>query len=236
MVPAVFVMLEALPLTPNGKVDRAALPTPEGNMPGTEESYVAPRTEVEAQLTRIWEQLLNVERVSVEANFFDLGGHSLLATRLVSRVREMFRVKVSLQDLFAAPTIAELARHIENALRLGDKVTLPPLLPVAEKTQVPLSFAQKPLWLHNQLEPESSAYNLPYAIRLKGIISLAALKRSVQEIVYRHESLRTTFVVIEDQPLQRIQPAQEASLHVEIPLVDTSDAEVARLINEEAQR
>lgn len=112
MVPTAFVMLDALPLTPNGKVDRAALPAPEASMLAAQENYVAPRTEVEAQLAQTWEQLLRLEHVSVEANFFDLGGHSLLATRLASRICEIFQIELSQGHIFNAPTIIELAEVV----------------------------------------------------------------------------------------------------------------------------
>jgi acyl carrier protein len=113
MVPSAFVALEALPLTPNGKVDRLALPAPEGR-PELEEGHVAPRTPTEEVLSRIWAQVLGLDRVGVHDNFFELGGHSLLATRVVSRVREFFQIELSLQTIFEAPTVAGLSHSVET--------------------------------------------------------------------------------------------------------------------------
>ncbi|HEX5708788.1 MAG TPA: phosphopantetheine-binding protein, partial [Pyrinomonadaceae bacterium] len=116
MIPSVFVLLEAMPLTPNGKVDRKALPAPGEQRPRLAAAFVAPRTAAEEALAEIWREVLGVERVGVDDNFFDLGGHSLLATQLVSRVEKTFQVKLSLRRLFETPNIAELAQLVtENA-------------------------------------------------------------------------------------------------------------------------
>jgi hypothetical protein len=114
MIPATFVFLDALPLTPNGKIDRKALPAPEPSRPSTGDSFVAPRNPTEEALSRIWAQVLGIERVGVFDNFFDLGGHSLLATRLIVRVRDGFSVDLPLSTLFRSPTIAEFARVLEQ--------------------------------------------------------------------------------------------------------------------------
>jgi acyl carrier protein len=113
MVPSQFVLLEAMPLTPNGKVDRNALPAPDAA--GQSSDYVAPRDAAEQMLADMWAEVLGVERVSVEANFFEIGGHSLLATQIISRVREGFQVEVALQSLFRAPTVRGLAALIGEA-------------------------------------------------------------------------------------------------------------------------
>jgi len=113
MVPSNFVFLDALPLTPNGKVDRRALPEPGKVRPDLDTEYVAPRTPIEAELTKIWAEVLYLNRVGVHDNFFDLGGHSLTATRVVSRVLTRFQLEIPLQSLFVAPTVAEMAAVIE---------------------------------------------------------------------------------------------------------------------------
>ena len=169
MVPSAFVVLESFPVTANGKVDRGALPAPDtpGSRGGT---YVAPRTPAEERMAGIWAEVLGVERVGAEDHFFDLGGHSLLATQLVSRVREAFRTELPLRAVFEAPTLAELARRVE-ALRAetpGD-AGAPPLVPVPrDGSPLPLSFAQQRLWFIDQLEPGSTAYHMPSALRLRG--------------------------------------------------------------------
>jgi acyl carrier protein len=115
MIPSTFVRLPALPLTPNGKLDRRALPEPDEERPDLDRAYEAPRTPVEEALAGIWAEILSLERVGVHDDFFELGGHSLLATRVISRVRDVFRVELPLRSLFEEPTVAGLAERIEEA-------------------------------------------------------------------------------------------------------------------------
>ena len=189
-MPAALVMLDALPLTRNGKVDRRALPAPEAA--GSGEAYRAPRTATEEVLAGIWAGVLGVERVGVEDGFFDLGGHSLLATQVVSRVREAFGLEVPLRMLFEAPTVAALAERIE-ALRRAGASAAPPIGRASRERPLPLSFAQQRLWLVHRLDPESAAYNMAGALRLRGRLDAAALRASIGELVRRHEALRTVF-------------------------------------------
>jgi amino acid adenylation domain-containing protein len=205
MVPAAIVALDALPLTANGKVDRGALPAPDFAA-GTD-AYVAPRTPAEEVLAGIFAQVLQVERVGAHDDYFALGGHSLLAARLVSRVREAFGVELPLRALFEAPTPALLAARVEEARREDDGPQAPPLVPVPRDGPLPLSFAQRRLWFIDQLEPGSAAYNLPYAVRLRGRLDAAALERALAELVRRHESLRTRFPSVDGEPVQAIDPA-----------------------------
>ncbi|HYR08117.1 MAG TPA: amino acid adenylation domain-containing protein, partial [Longimicrobium sp.] len=212
MVPAAFVVLRSLPLTPNGKVDRRALPAPE--LAGEEERYVAPRTPAEEVLAGIWAEVLRVERVGVEDDFFALGGHSLLATRVVSRVRQLFAVELPLRVLFEGPTVAELAKAVA-ALRRAGLAQLPPLLPVERRGPLPLSFAQERLWFLSRMEPDSPFYNVPAAIRLGGALDASALERALGEIVRRHEALRTVFRDAGGAPSQVIAPFAGFTLPVE---------------------
>ncbi|HEX2081287.1 MAG TPA: condensation domain-containing protein, partial [Longimicrobium sp.] len=236
MVPAAYVYLEALPLTPNGKVDRKALPAPE--LASAEDRYVAPRTPTEEVLAGIWAEVLRLERVGVEENFFEAGGHSLLATRVVSRIREVFAVELPLRALFEGPTVAELAVRVEEMRRAGVPV-LPPVVPVERTGALPLSFAQERLWFIDRLEPESAAYNIPAALRLAGALDEAALERALGEIVRRHESLRTAFAEVDGSPVQVISPFGGFALPVE-DLSDLSEADreaaVGRRAGEEARR
>jgi len=219
MVPSAFVVLETLPLMPSGKVDRRALPAPDGARPDLETTYVAPRTPVEEGLVDLWAQVLGVERVGVHDNFFDLGGHSLLATQLVSRVREVFQVEVLLRDIFEAPTVVGLAERVEAALRAASGLETPPIVPVSRDGDLPLSFAQQRLWFLDQLAPGNLFYNIPMAVRLKGRLDVAALERSLNEIVRRHEPLRTTFETVRGKPVQVIAP----ELILPLPVVDLTD-------------
>ncbi|HEU4712855.1 MAG TPA: amino acid adenylation domain-containing protein [Pyrinomonadaceae bacterium] len=236
MTPSVFVMLDALPLTPNGKVDRRALPSPDMSDLGSAASFVTPRTPVEEVLAGIWSAVLRVERVGVEDNFFDLGGHSLLATQIISQVRQAFQIELPLRSLFEGPTIAQLARHVEQALQAGSE-SAPPIGRRNTNDNLPLSFAQQRLWFLDQLEPNSPAYNVPAAIRLEGQLDLAALEQSLNEIVKRHESLRTTFKIVNGEPVQSI--ASHAALKIEyVDLINDKDRETKakQLAIDEARR
>ncbi|WP_276373759.1 amino acid adenylation domain-containing protein [Archangium gephyra] len=214
MVPSAFVVLEALPINPNGKVDRKALPVPDASQL-TSENYVAPRDPTEELLASIFAQVLGLPRVGVHEDFFSLGGHSLLATRVTSRIREALQVELPLRALFSSPTVAGLAEHVKQAR----SASLPPLLPAPRHAPLPLSFAQQRIWLDDQLQPDSPSYNVPLAMRLSGSLDLAALESSLQELLSRHESLRTSFTVLESQPVQVIAPHLELSL----PLVELSE-------------
>ncbi|HYG63278.1 MAG TPA: amino acid adenylation domain-containing protein [Thermoanaerobaculia bacterium] len=216
MVPAAFVALPTLPLTPNGKLDRQALPAPGWQGPG--ESYQSPRTPAEEILAGIWAELLALERVGAGDHFFDLGGHSLLATQVMSRVQSAFGVEMQLRDLFEAPVLAALATRVEAALRSHAGSVAPPLVPVPRQGPLPLSFAQQRLWFIDQLEPGSSLYNMPVALRLEGPLSRAVLERSLGEVVRRHETLRTVFAILDGSPVQEILPAAS----FELPVIDLS--------------
>ncbi len=240
MIPAAFVWLAALPLTKTGKVDRLALPEP---ALAPEEEVAQPRTPVEELIAGIWGELLNrpAGTIGVDANFFELGGHSLLATRALSRMREALHVAVPLRALFEAPTVAGLAAA---AFRLRDEKRSepPPLVPAGRGpgVELPLSFAQQRLWILDQLEPGSFAYNLSMALQLHGDLAAGALEGAIATIVARHEALRTVFAeTAEGEPRQVILAAGERPL----PRVDLGGlpgsaraAEAARLAGEEALR
>ena len=239
MMPAAFVRLDALPLMPNGKVDRRALPIPDRTRPELEKELIAPRTSEEEIVAEIWTKVLDIERVGIYDNFFELGGHSLLATQVVSRMREAFGVEIPLRRLFEVPTVAGLAQSVEVARRSRQNLQAPAILPVPRDGDLPLSFAQQRLWFIDQLEPGNSAYNFPAAVRLKGPLNVTALEQSVNEIVKRHEALRTTFATVDGRPVQVIAP----TLTVRPPVVNLQEllagereAEVRRLVIEEARR
>ncbi len=239
MVPSAFVVLDTLPLTPNGKLDRLALPAPDLARPELDTNFVAPRNALEEQLVEIWEEVLGVARVGVHDDFFELGGHSLRATQLVSRVREVFQVELPLLSLFEEPTIAGLAERIEEARRGARGLTAPPLVPASRDAQLPLSFSQQRMWLLDQLEPGSPTYHISHALRLSGTLEVEALKRSLKEIVSRHEALRTTFAAVDGEPVQVISPAMDTKLPVEdlsgLPQAER-EAEAKRLALEEKRR
>ena len=215
MVPSAFVVLDTLPLTPNGKLDRLALPAPDLARPELATNFVAPRNSLEDQLTSIWVEVLGFTLVGVYDDFFELGGHSLLATQLVSRVREVFQVELPLLSFFEAPTVAGLAGRIEEARRGTQGLTAPPLEPATREAQLPLSFSQQRMWLLDQLDPDTPTYNISHALRLSGTLDAKALKRSLEEIVSRHEALRTTFAAVDGEPVQVIAPTIDTKLPVE---------------------
>jgi amino acid adenylation domain-containing protein len=301
MIPAAFVLLTSLPLTPNGKIDRHALPLPDSPRSNHDATFVAPRTPVESLIADLWADILGCANIGIYDNFFDLGGHSLLAAQVLTRVRSMFQVELSLRSLFDTPTViglaetliarAPLPRKVVAIARLRKQIdamspdeirtlvasqnadwpasvsitapaalaqavavphqllnlvslTAPAALahekeallaillneegfnrvdtrtinPRTSMAPPPLSFAQQRLWFMDQLAPDSPFYNLPVAVRLNGALWISALIRSLNTIAQRHESLRTTFAIVDGQPVQVIAPA----LPLALPLLDLS--------------
>jgi amino acid adenylation domain-containing protein len=204
MLPSAVVQLAEMPLSSNGKINRQALPSHDPALSAREDDYLAPRTPVEEILTRLWAELLKVERVSLDGDFFELGGHSLLATQLISRVRAHFGVELALGALFDAPTVAAQAAQVEAALRADAGSLAPPIVAIARNENLPLSFAQQRLWFLHELEPSTSAYNIPTAVRLTGRLNAAALEQTLGKLVERHESLRTSFSTRDGKPVQVI--------------------------------
>ncbi|WP_436498874.1 amino acid adenylation domain-containing protein [Actinokineospora sp. HUAS TT18] len=218
MVPTV-VELDALPLNANGKIDRRALPAPQAGS----EVRRAPRTVHEEILCGIFAELLSVPAVGIDDNFFAMGGHSLLATRLVSRVRSVLGVDLSIRSLFETPTPAGLA----GALRGGDGAR-PRVRPVERPDRVPLSFAQRRLWFLNQFDDSGSRYHVPFALRLRGDLDVPALRAAINDVVARHESLRTVLPDDVGTPWQRVLPARA----LDIPLVPLAEADLDAAIAE----
>ena len=230
-MPAAYVRMDMLPLTGNGKLDRKALPSPDEGAfarPG----YEPPLGETERRLAAIWADLLKLDQVGRHDNFFDLGGHSLLAVRVVSRLHRDLGAEVPLATLFTYPVLSEFARY------LGTVVTeeLSPL-PLADRSgRLPLSLAQQRLWFLAQMEGGNQAYNIPFGLRLTGGVDRAALRRALNRIVARHEALRTTFVMLDGDPVQQITPEQDSQfLLLEQDLSQAADPERAlgRLVAEE---
>ncbi len=165
--------------------------------------------------------MLAVREPSIHESFFALGGHSLLATQVLGRLCTAFGVDVPLRALFETPTIAGLAKHVEQALKAGTPLAAPPLVRTDREGPLPLSFAQQRLWFLDQLEPNSAFYVIPAAVRLSGRLDVTALEQSLREIVRRHEALRTTFPVSDGQASQKV--AEELAL--ELPRTDLAALE-----------
>ncbi|HEY6807137.1 MAG TPA: amino acid adenylation domain-containing protein [Pyrinomonadaceae bacterium] len=237
MVPDLLMKVAELPLTANGKVNRRALPAPEWRVEGVE--WEGTRTASEEVVAGVWSQVLGVTGLGRGANFFTVGGHSLLATQVMARLREIFAVELPLRTIFEHPTIASLAAHIDEARLKESRYSDNAILPVSREQAVPLSFAQQRLWFIDRLEPNNSAYNIYAAAGLNGELNVAALERSINEVVRRHEVLRTTFAVIDEQPVQIVHDEFTRAL----PLIDLTaleetalEFEVQRLAREAAAR
>ncbi|MBW4477607.1 MAG: amino acid adenylation domain-containing protein [Tolypothrix brevis GSE-NOS-MK-07-07A] len=213
MIPAAFVTLEALPLTPNGKVDRKALPAPEFTQVSSS-NIIPPSTTIENLLAGIWSEILGIEQVGISNNFFELGGHSLIATRVISQIRQVFQVELPLRYLFEKPTIAGLAKEIEKAIKVDSAFEVTNIEQIERTQELPLSFAQQRLWFLAQLEPDSPFYNIPAAVRLQGQLNVEALQESFNEIVNRHEALRTNFQTREGQAVAVISQEKPITLSI----------------------
>ncbi|MDQ4124733.1 MAG: amino acid adenylation domain-containing protein, partial [Actinomycetota bacterium] len=235
MIPSAFVTLDELPLTPIGKLDRAALPEPGPERPDVGQAYEEPRTETEKVLAEIWSEVLGVERVGRDDNFFDLGGHSLLGTQLMSRIRNRFEAEVPLRALFEKPTVGGLAATLDATQRRD-------FLPLvrSERDELPLlSFAQQRMWFIDQIDPASSTYNVPIALRLAGPVDAGHLERALNAIVERHETLRTTFTTVRGEPRQVISDEGRVPLSfVDLAYLadDEREAAAMKVVEEEAAR
>lgn len=214
MIPTLFVFLEKLPLTANNKVDRRALPSPDFFLQDSEDTFIPPETTTEKSIANIWSEILRLNNIGREDNFFDLGGHSLLATRTISRIRTVFGVEVPLRSLFEAPTIRGLSRLIEVLVNERNDESVPPLVPAQRDGKMPLSYAQQRLWFLDQLSPGTLAYTLPHTSRLGGELDISALERTLTEIVRRHEVLRTIFRSNDGHPHQLILPVSQVKLSI----------------------
>jgi amino acid adenylation domain-containing protein len=240
MVPSSFVFLKTMPLTPNGKIDRQKLLAPAVKIPELgQQDYVAPQTPVEDVVAGIWAEVLGLERVGIRDNFLELGGHSLLVTQIATRIRDTFQVELPLRTLFESATVADLARNLEIASQKAPTPQPSSIQPISRHQDLPLSFSQQQLWFLCQLAPDIPFYNEPITIRLPGSVNIAALERSINEIIKRHEILRTTFALVDGQPVMVIQDAFNFTLPVvnigELPEAER-ESEALRLATLEAQQ
>ncbi|TCW37424.1 gramicidin S synthase 2 [Laceyella sacchari] len=218
MIPAHLVTLPALPMTANGKVDKKALPKPDRTA-SSDREYVAPQTDLERELAMMWQETLNVDRVSVLDHFFELGGHSLKAMALVSQIQKKCDVHLSLRDIFSHPTVKELATLIEQA----DTRKYTEINPVEKRDYYPVSSAQKRIYVTQQLEEGGISYNMPMVLRVEGQLDLARLTEAGTRLIARHESLRTSFGFVNGELVQWIHP------HVEFAVTQQKIADESEL-------
>ncbi|CAH1206501.1 Gramicidin S synthase 2 [Paenibacillus plantiphilus] len=217
MVPSYFVSLEKLPLTVNGKLDRKALPEPEQGLAG--EPYEAPSTVMEAQLAKLWADILGVERIGAADNFFDRGGHSLRAMTLLSRIHKEWNVQVPLKAIFESPTVRGLAQAIEGL----DENPYAAIEPVEGRSHYPVSPAQRRMLILQQLEGAEVSYNIPGVLMMEGPLDRSRLETVFARMVERHESLRTSFEWVDGEPMQRVHEAVPLTIFCE----SCSEEEVA---------
>jgi amino acid adenylation domain-containing protein len=239
MIPSNIMVLDALPMTPGGKLDKCALPPPEPAQREADAEEISPRTPVEELLAGVWADVLYLKRVGLHDNFFELGGHSLLATQVVFRLRESFSVELPLRALFEAPTVAQLAMRIDAAMKRCGELRRAPLLRTTRRVHYQLSFAQQRLWFLSQLDPKSPVYNMPSAIQIQGRLNREALENALNEIIRRHETLRTAFGEIDGQPVQAISAGRALTLAaVDLCQLEEleRESELQRLINDEARQ
>ncbi|AEI66882.1 non-ribosomal peptide synthetase [Corallococcus macrosporus] len=228
--PQAFVVLAALPLTPNGKVDRPALPSPGQVQPRREHEDAAPSAGLEERVAAIWAELLGVDRVDATTSFFELGGHSLLAAQVISRLRAELKQPIPLRALFDRPTVREFCAALTTAESRPTEVDAV-FGPFNAEDRRQVSFAQQRLWFLERLMPGTALYSLPMAFELRGPLDVASLEASLQALVQRHESLRTSFPG-EGVPEQRI--AAASPLRLERRTVE-SDEQARAAMRQEAQ-
>jgi hypothetical protein len=226
MIPSLFIFLNQLPMTPNGKVDRQALPPPDGERRLLDSSFVEPRTEIEELVAQIWRELLKRDRIGVYDNFFELGGHSLLAIQVVSRICGAVRVVITVRDLFEAPTVLDLAAKINAGILTRRNRRLPRIKSVPRDCVYPLLASQTQLWQMDQLFPGTLFLNMPYVYQLKGHLDAELLRRSLQEIVRRHDAFRMIFREDNGRVTQRVGSLPVVKLpHLDLRHLSQLDAE-----------
>jgi len=210
MVPSSFVLLTEIPLTANGKVDKKSLPDPEMGTAGA--AYMAPGNPVEEKFVEIWSEVLKIakENIGIDADFFEMGGHSLKATIVISKLHKVFHVKIPLAELFKTPTIRALAKWVNKSNSLLNQYLA---LDVAEKKEYyPLSAAQKRLYVLQQMELDSAVYNVSQVMPMIGEANLTKMTTIFRQLIERHESFRTSFVFVNEEPVQVIHPAVDFNI------------------------
>lgn len=217
LIPTAFVTVKTLPRLADGRIDRqavaetvASIDTPKP----ASEPYLEPRNDIETALVQIWMETLGTDRIGIKDNFFRLGGHSLLATQAVARISDAFNIDLQLQRLFESPTVEQLAQVIEPLARADFKPEIMSIKRVPRNQPLPLSFAQQRLWFLDQFEPDSAFYNIAIPIRWPGPVDANALEAAFNDLIERHETLRTTFAIVDAEPVQVIAPSYQLSLVV----------------------
>ncbi|PPA82420.1 non-ribosomal peptide synthetase [Brevibacillus laterosporus] len=219
MVPSYFVELEKLPLTSNGKVDKRALPEPDRVITN---EYVAAVNETEEKLVQFFQEILAVERVGTQDTFFELGGHSLKAMMLVSRIHKELKIEVPLKEVFARQTVKELAAYIRQA----EQSDYSEIQPAMEQEYYPVSNAQRRMYVVQQMrDVETTGYNMPFYFEMEGALEVEKLSLALKKLIERHESLRTSFHMVDDELMQKV----HAEVAWEMEMIHAVEEEVQQL-------
>nr|WP_234410496.1 non-ribosomal peptide synthetase [Caldalkalibacillus mannanilyticus] len=230
MIPAYMIQLDELPLTRNGKLDQKALPEPTNMLQSTD--YVAPRNEGEEKLSILWREVLGLSvnndqeqrKIGIHDHFFELGGHSLKATLLVAKIHREFQVEVQIKDVFEYPTLELMARHIAHS----DTKQFSSIQPAQKKEFYSLSSAQKRIYILSMLEGGDVSYNMPGALKIEGKLDQAAFTEVCKKLISRHEAFRTSFDVVNGEPMQMI----HSDVSFEVEFVQAEEEQVVSLIND----
>ncbi len=211
MLPTYMVYLDTLPMTPGGKIDKQRLPAP-GETAALHQGP-PPQSEPELQLARLWQEVLNLRSpiTGTAQSFFHLGGHSLNAMQLLSAIKKQFGVSIPMARLFSHPTIAECAAYIKRS----DPETFNPIQPAEEKAHYPLSSAQKRLFLLQQLDDRGTAYHITFRAVIEGEVHVQSLENAFKALIQRHESLRTSFTIHGEEPVQVIHAPESIDFKIE---------------------
>ncbi|MCU4528553.1 hypothetical protein KTI57_18425, partial [Acinetobacter pittii] len=241
MVPGTVILINEFPLTPNSKIDRLALLKIDStNKNEREESDVA-LTDLQSRIARIWERLLKIDRIGIKDNFFEYGGHSLLGVRLIAHIQRELEFEIPINVLFDEPTIEGIASYIEEerAKKKLEDNNKAKIKRGTRSTNVPMSFAQERLWFLEQLSSSTALYNIPMVMRLNGPLNTEALEWALNELVKRHEVLRTGFSLEDDNPVQVI----NHEVFLDLPFIDLSglpeaerESEIERIIGTDSKR
>ncbi len=223
MVPSYFITLDKLPLSANGKLDRKALPEPDGNI-NTGVEYVAPTNETEEILAAIWREVLGIEEIGINDNFFELGGHSLKATSVAAKIHKQLNVEIPLKEIFNIPTIRGLYEYIQGL----EENIYSAIEPVEEREYYPISSVQKRMYMHEQINGISTIYNMPMIFKVSGNVDINKLENAFNALVDRHETLRTSFEVVEGEPVQRI----HTNIDFKIGLWDAVEEEIEIIVKD----
>jgi len=210
VVPSALAVLDALPRASIEGVDRHG--SPASRHAAKSRTFIAPRTDIEEQLSAIWREVLEINLVGIHDNFFDLGGDSLAAMRVMVRLKETMLIELPIRSLFEAPTVAGMALRIQQTDSGPTALRMIPFRAAPRDGNVPLSHAQERLWFLDQMEPDRAVYNIPRVVSLKGRLDVPSLEKSLREIVRRHEVLRTMIVAGNGRPEQIVAAAAEFKL------------------------